>query len=116
MSFETIEQRVSYGVGRQLGDQLRNNPFKEFEPAIELFVAKASEKDIDILISVPNYDGQSPAHDPAIESLAGALDGVRRGMNDLDETLQPRLQGVAIFSDNALNTADWQLYRQKWLQ
>ena len=31
MSFETIEQRVSYGVGRQLGDQLRNNPFKEFD-------------------------------------------------------------------------------------
>lgn len=29
--FETIEQRVSYGVGRQLGDQLRNNPFKEFD-------------------------------------------------------------------------------------
>jgi len=31
MSFDTIEQRVSYGVGRQLGDQLRNNPFKEFD-------------------------------------------------------------------------------------
>lgn len=29
--FESIEQRVSYGVGRQLGDQLRNNPFKEFD-------------------------------------------------------------------------------------
>lgn len=29
--FTTIEQRVSYGVGRQLGEQLRNNPFKEFD-------------------------------------------------------------------------------------
>lgn len=29
--FESIEQRVSYGVGRQLGDQLRSNPFKEFD-------------------------------------------------------------------------------------
>lgn len=29
--FESIEQRVSYGVGRQLGDQLRNNPFNEFD-------------------------------------------------------------------------------------
>ncbi|NQY64111.1 MAG: FKBP-type peptidyl-prolyl cis-trans isomerase [Alteromonadaceae bacterium] len=28
---ETIEQRVSYGVGRQLGDQLSNNPFKDFD-------------------------------------------------------------------------------------
>lgn len=30
-TFETIEQRVSYGVGRQLGDQLKNNPFKDFD-------------------------------------------------------------------------------------
>ena len=29
--FESIEERVSYGVGRQLGDQLRNNPFKDFD-------------------------------------------------------------------------------------
>jgi len=30
-NLESIEQRVSYGVGRQLGDQLRNNPFKAFD-------------------------------------------------------------------------------------
>ena len=44
-NFETIEQRVSYGVGRQLGDQLRNNPFKEFDTAavqagVECFTGK----------------------------------------------------------------------------
>ncbi|GAA0821239.1 FKBP-type peptidyl-prolyl cis-trans isomerase [Colwellia sp. D2M02] len=42
MSFETIEQRVSYGVGRQLGDQLRNNPFKEFDiTAVQAGIADA---------------------------------------------------------------------------
>jgi len=40
--FETIEQRVSYGVGRQLGDQLRNNPFKEFDiTAVQAGIADA---------------------------------------------------------------------------
>ncbi|MCJ8320982.1 MAG: FKBP-type peptidyl-prolyl cis-trans isomerase [Colwellia sp.] len=40
--FETIEQRVSYGVGRQLGDQLLNNPFKEFDiAAVQAGVADA---------------------------------------------------------------------------
>ncbi len=33
-------------------ERRRFNPFKEFEPAIELFVAKASEKDIDILFFI----------------------------------------------------------------
>lgn len=40
--FETIEQRVSYGVGRQLGDQLLNNPFKDFEiTAVQAGIADA---------------------------------------------------------------------------
>lgn len=40
--FTTIEQRVSYGVGRQLGEQLRNNPFKEFDvTAVQAGIADA---------------------------------------------------------------------------
>jgi FKBP-type peptidyl-prolyl cis-trans isomerase FklB len=40
--FESIEARVSYGVGRQLGDQLRNNPFKEFDvSAVQAGIADA---------------------------------------------------------------------------
>jgi FKBP-type peptidyl-prolyl cis-trans isomerase FklB len=40
--FETIEQRVSYGVGRQLGDQLRNNPFEDFDiTAVQAGIADA---------------------------------------------------------------------------
>jgi FKBP-type peptidyl-prolyl cis-trans isomerase FklB len=42
ITIETIEQRVSYGVGRQLGDQLKNNPFKDFEiAAIQAGIADA---------------------------------------------------------------------------
>lgn len=40
--FESIEARVSYGVGRQLGDQLRNNPFKDFDvTAVQAGIADA---------------------------------------------------------------------------
>jgi len=40
--FESIEARVSYGVGRQLGDQLRNNPFKDFDvSAVQAGIADA---------------------------------------------------------------------------
>ena len=59
--FETIEQRVSYGVCRQLGDQLVNNPFKEFEvAAIQAGIADAlsgtasqvSDEDLNAAFSV----------------------------------------------------------------
>jgi FKBP-type peptidyl-prolyl cis-trans isomerase FklB len=42
--FESIEQRVSYGVGRQLGDQLRQNPFDGFDvTAVQAGLADALE-------------------------------------------------------------------------
>ncbi len=40
--FTSIEQRVSYGVGRQLGEQLQNNPFKGFDiTAVQAGIADA---------------------------------------------------------------------------
>ena len=60
-TFETIEQRVSYGVGRQLGDQLRNNPFKEFDisavqaglaDAIANTASQVSDEDLNAAFSV----------------------------------------------------------------
>lgn len=31
--YTTVEQRVSYGIGRQMGDQLASNPFEGVEPS-----------------------------------------------------------------------------------
>lgn len=35
--FETVEQKVSYGIGRQMGDQLKQSPFKDIQ--LDAFVA-----------------------------------------------------------------------------
>jgi hypothetical protein len=71
--------------------------------------------DTKILVSIPNYQTQTDAHDPAIETIAAALDGINIGLGKLDEEMQPLLTGVAIFSDRDLNDAQWGIYQQKWL-
>ncbi len=65
-------------------------------------------------MSVPNYESNSQAHDSDIESLAGALDGVVRSANALDETNAGFLSGVAIFTDHILSDDEWSIYRQRW--
>lgn len=67
-----------------------------------------------ILVSVPNFESNSQAHDPEIESLAGSLDGVVRSANQLDDTNTGFLSGVAIFTDHILSDAEWSIYRQRW--
>jgi len=68
-----------------------------------------------LMISVPDYASNLPAHDAQVENLSAALDGIRRGLNALDDTQQTIIGGVALFSDEDPSDADWQLFREKWL-
>ena len=90
-TFETIEQRVSYGVGRQLGDQLRNNPFKEFDvTAVQAGLADAlanaasqvSDEDLNEAFSVVSKklqeQEQAAAKEKAAEGEAFLAENAKR--------------------------------------
>jgi hypothetical protein len=57
-----------------------------------------------------------PAHDDAIESFSASLDGVKRGVIELDELTRPLVAGVAIYADRSLADADWAIFADKWLR
>lgn len=73
------------------------------------------ETDTDVVVSIPNYGNASSAHNPEIETMAAALDGVNEGLRRLDEAQRPLLTGVAIYSDRPLDNADWNAFRERWL-
>ena len=74
------------------------------------------ETTTNVLVSIPNYGGASSAHNPAIETMEKALDGVGEGLRRLDEDKRPLLTGIAIFSDEELSQTDWNTFRELWLQ
>ncbi len=78
--------------------------------------ADLAESSTKILVSIPNYGGVSNAHNPAIETMANALDGVNEGLRRLDEERRALVTGVAIYSDEQLSQADWNVFREQWLQ
>lgn len=67
-----------------------------------------------LLISVPNYAPNPPAHQEGVETLSAGLDGVRRGLIGLDEDTRSYVDGIAIYTDEPLSADDWQLIRDKW--
>lgn len=74
-----------------------------------------------ILMSVPNYAASLPAHNPGVESLSAALDGVRRGLtfrteDDVEQIDLSFVSGVAIFTDAPLGAEEWRIFEQKWSQ
>ncbi|MCU0512816.1 MAG: hypothetical protein MUE40_09625 [Anaerolineae bacterium] len=67
-----------------------------------------------LIISVPVFGDQLPAHDASVETLPAALDGVQRGVAALEETAAAIFQGVALFSDRDLTDSEWAVYQEKW--
>ena len=74
------------------------------------------ETPTDVLVSIPNYGGASSAHNPEIETLRGALDGVNEGLRRLDESSRELLTGIAVYSDEQLAESEWNVIREDWLQ
>ena len=74
------------------------------------------ETSTNILVSIPNYGGASSAHNPEIETMETALDGVNEGLRRLNDEERALLTGIAIYSDEQLSQADWNIFREYWLQ
>ena len=82
---------------------------------IETYI-NAMETPTNVLVSIPNYGGASSAHNPAIETMEKALDGVSEGLRRMDEEQRSLLTGIAIYSDEQLSQSDWTTFRELWLE
>ena len=69
-----------------------------------------------VLVSAPNYGAASSAHNPAIETMENALEGVGKGLRWLDEGKRARLTGIAIYTDARHSQSSWNAFRDLWLQ
>jgi hypothetical protein len=83
---------------------------------VQSYVDALSELDTDtqVVLSLPNYANNPPAHDNTIENLASALDGVSLALSELEEEQIPLFRGVAIYSDRLPNADEWAVFRAKW--
>lgn len=99
----------------------RENPVDYIEWVtyqVDDYVAALTQIDtsVTVLVSVPNFPANPPAHLEDVESLEAGLDGVKRGIAVLDEGLRELVIGVAVYSEAPMTDSDWRIYRQKWLE
>ncbi|MCY4464526.1 MAG: hypothetical protein OXE46_03210 [Chloroflexi bacterium] len=73
------------------------------------------ETTTEVYASIPHYASASAAHNPAIETMTTALQGVSQGLQRLGEDSRSLLTGVAIYTDRRLSESDWGAYREAWL-
>lgn len=77
-------------------------------------VAAIEDTGVDVLIGLPTYRNDLPAHDVNVENLVSASVGIRRGLEQLTEETN-RIRGVALYANWDMDDDDWQQFRDVWL-
>lgn len=68
-----------------------------------------------LLVGVPAYAAQLPAHDPAVENVAAAIAGIRSGLTGAGAAAA-LVRGLAVYAEWEMTEADWLTIREDWLQ
>lgn len=87
--FDTVEKRVSYGIGRQMGDQLKRSPFKDIQ--LDAFNAGISDA----------LDGKSAQVDNIV--IKAAFEEVKKRIDDskTDDKEKFSAHGEKFLAENA---------------
>jgi spore germination protein YaaH len=66
-----------------------------------------------ILIGVPTYDAQPPTHDPAVENVQSAVNGIRAGLENAGDGAK-FVKGIAIYAEWQASDDDWSKIKSLW--
>ena len=67
-----------------------------------------------IMVGIPTYAAELPAHDPLVENISSAAQGVRLGLAQADSDAQ-YVRGVAIYAAWETDQGEWSQFRQSWV-
>jgi hypothetical protein len=66
-----------------------------------------------VVIGIPTYDNELPAHDITVENVASAVEGVKRGLTRAGAAAA-QVGGVAIYAEWVTDNDEWRLFEQFW--
>lgn len=67
-----------------------------------------------VMVGIPTYAEELPGHDPDVENIATAAQGVRLGMAAAGDDAQ-YIHGVAIYAAWETDQNEWNQFRQSWV-
>lgn len=68
----------------------------------------------EVLIGIPTYENDLPAHDIAIENVVSAIQGVQQGLSSAGDASES-VTGVAIYGNWDTDDTEWAQYQSGWL-
>jgi hypothetical protein len=83
---------------------------------VKTFAAAIAElnTDTDLLIGVPTFDAEPPGHDPTIENIDSAVQGIRDGLKQAGNSAH-YVTGLAVYADWTTDDTEWSAFQNDWI-
>jgi hypothetical protein len=66
-----------------------------------------------LVIGIPTFDAEPPGHDPLVENVSSAVQGIDLGVEQAGDAAR-YIQGVAIYAGWETTPEEWAAYQQAW--
>jgi len=73
------------------------------------------ETETDLLIGIPTYADEQPAHDTQVENVRTAIDGVQHGLAAVPD-FTDIVRGIAVFAEWDTDDSEWSQIHNLWLE
>jgi hypothetical protein len=82
---------------------------------VRTFAQAVAELNIEtgLLIGIPTFDAEPPGHDPFVENINSAVQGIRLGIQQAGDAAR-FVEGVAVYADWTTTDDEWSAYQQFW--
>lgn len=82
---------------------------------VRAFAQAVAELNIEtgLLIGIPTFDAEPPGHDPFVENINSAVQGIRLGLQQAGDAAR-FVEGVAVYADWTTTDDEWSEYQQFW--
>ena len=67
-----------------------------------------------LFIGIPTYEAEPPGHDPAVENVASAIEGVKLGLAQAGEAAA-YVEGLAIYAGWTTDDLEWLQFKSLWV-
>ncbi|MCC6805086.1 MAG: hypothetical protein IT319_19560 [Anaerolineae bacterium] len=69
----------------------------------------------DLFIGIPTFDAEPPGHDPLVENIDSAVQGIELGLQQAGDAAR-YVKGLAIYADWTTDDAEWADFQSAWVQ
>jgi hypothetical protein len=83
---------------------------------VEVYARAMAELNIgtQVLIGIPTYDAELPAHDPLVENVPSAIQGLQLGLQQAGDAANV-VRGAAIYASWSTDNTEWSQFKRDWV-